>query len=546
MVKNESETHTQKNIVLCSNAGVNYNVNKILYGISIEKSIDITTQIINMLSENAIIILSIIDLHKYFADPYPNMAKKLIILDNNGIIPIKIFDEFNGKLYSNEYYLKFNHTELIINNSENMYIVSNNIQNEKCFNNADKILYGISEENSVDITIYMKNILNIDTIINLKTININALFGDPYPNKPKKIFVYCYSNVNPIKIFDEYNGNLTPNDYYFAFDNKPKNVYVVSNVGTGGANKYVNDLINHYQYVSFKYIRSKSDISKYTYHKNDIILMQHFLLTDIDPSDIIALKKTYNMTLLITIHDFTYLDTNILHNFGNQHSNYLNNNITIHPEIRGIFDVADVIIHPSLFTYNEYGKYFNTKNFKYIYHNDVEIDKTAKYLPLINNKTINIGILHYYDECKGSEYIDYLKSKYKIYKNFDINFFIVGQNIPSYEQKDFYEYVLKYNLHCLTYLNKWGETHGYCLTYGLNSGLPLIYNNFGSYKERIINKDHYFKVFEKEDETGDNEKLSLVFEKLLDYIIENNGKFTKINKSFEIKYNKLYNDIFSK
>ena len=32
-------------------------------------------------------------------------------------------------------------------------------------------------------------------------------------------------------------------------------------------------------------------------------------------------------------------------------------------------------------------------------------------------------------------------------------------------------------------LNEWGETYGYLLTKIINSGLPLLYNNFGAVKE---------------------------------------------------------------
>lgn len=61
-----------------------------------------------------------------------------------------------------------------------------------------------------------------------------------------------------------------------------------------------------------------------------------------------------------------------------------------------------------------------------------------------------------------------------------------------------------------------------------------MYNNIGSYKERIPQKDHYFKVIDDECQYYDRELLKKQFEKMLDYIIENNGKYNHMNKSYAL------------
>jgi hypothetical protein len=139
-------------------------------------------------------------------------------------------------------------------------------------------------------------------------------------------------------------------------------------------------------------------------------------------------------------------------------------------------------------------------------------------------------------------------NKYKTYKTYKINWLISGVNIPRYKEIEFYDFVKTYNIHALTFLNKWAETWCYTLTKAINSGLPIIYNNFGAFKERIITKEHYFKVYETENEIVDTAAENVLyntFEKLLEYVITNNGKFPNITNDDQTKilYNTYYDTL---
>ena len=68
-------------------------------------------------------------------------------------------------------------------------------------------------------------------------------------------------------------------------------------------------------------------------------------------------------------------------------------------------------------------------------------------------------------------------------------------------------------------MNKFGETYCYSLSKFLKSGLPIIYNNIGAFKERIPIKEYYFKVFDSEKDIILNSTLENKFIELLDYII---------------------------
>ena len=140
-----------------------------------------------------------------------------------------------------------------------------------------------------------------------------------------------------------------------------------------------------------------------------------------------------------------------------------------------------------------------------------------------------------------------MREKYNFYKGYKINFLLVDVNIPKYDENDWYNFIIKYNFHCLLHLNKFGETYSYCLTKSINSGLPILYNNIGSFKERIPNNiDHYIKVTETEIEYINSDLLFTQFEKMMDYIIDNNGLFDISKSNNIIKYNSLCDFIFNK
>ena len=334
---------------------------------------------------------------------------------------------------------------------------------------------------------------------------------------------------------------------------KNKNIFIITNNTGGGSIKYLDDIINHYKNVDFIYIKNKNDLYRQKYNVNDILFIQHLLFTDITIVEIIEIKLTFGLKIYISIHDFYWLNDVILYTFPSDycvHNNYLKDNININTDILKLFESADIIIHPSKFTFDIYSKYFNDINFKIVHHNDYLINQNIINVQKISKNMINIGVLHTYSICKGSQYIEMLRCKYKTYNSYNINWCIIGETIPPNNETEFFDYIKKYNIHCLTYLNKWGETWCYSLTKGINSGLPIIYNNFGSFKERIPhNKENIFMVYNNENNSDDCEQLYTTFIKILDYIILNNkenlNKKDNIpNTNLTIQYNDFYNNIF--
>ena len=320
-------------------------------------------------------------------------------------------------------------------------------------------------------------------------------------------------------------------------------VYVISNhTAGGGADKYVKDIKNIYDNdVIFINVKEDTELRKITFRKKDIIFLQYLFGTDIQIHTILDIQKIYNCSLVISIHDFYWLKNKVLYEFDDSNSwqnAYLQENISICPTIKKLFDSANQILHPSRFTWNVFEKYFSADHFKLVHHNDCLDYKIHKVISPIINKRINIGVLHYYNVYKGKDMIEKLRSKYNTYNGYTIHWVIVGINVPPYKENEFYEYISKYNINCLTFLNQWGETWCYSLTKAFHSGLPIIYNNFGAFRERIPeNTEHYFKAYEHESEQ-DPQQLYNTFEKMIDYLISHDESTRRI------VYNDYYDSLF--
>ena len=327
------------------------------------------------------------------------------------------------------------------------------------------------------------------------------------------------------------------------------NVYIINNVNGGGTLKYKNDIKAKYKHVNFVEVPNKKILDSINFNMNDLLFVQQLLFTDLVPRDILNIKYKYASKIIISIHDFCWV-TEGLNNYPKNtyyHWSYLVPNIKIHHDIIELFAHADLIIHPSKFTYDVYRKWFPTDNFIVSYHNDYLVDYSTKRIPPIINHQINIGVMHEYMEYKGSEVISYLVNNIIRYKGYSLNYLIVGKTIGIYQEDEFYEYIKKNNIHFLLLLNKWGETYCYSLTKYINSGLPILYNNIGACKYRIPpNVEHYKKVIDNELEYKNiNNVIGEKMNTMLNYIIRENGKYNKENTSTIIQYSPLFENLFN-
>ncbi len=284
-------------------------------------------------------------------------------------------------------------------------------------------------------------------------------------------------------------------------------MFIVGNNNLGGTGKYIRDLCS-FSIKEISFITNKYELNN---SMAETLLIQQLTHTDITCDDLIDSGLKY----YITIHDFCWFNKkiNFVYSELEYHGIYLTK-VSIRSDVLKLFSKAKTVIFPSRFIMNEYSKYFRSRNFLYCPHIDEKIN--INQIRIKTNLEINIGICHNFIICKGKNLLEHLSYFYRNYKGLSINFIRV-----EYDETNFYEKLEEYNIHGLTALNVYGESYCYALTKFMNSGLPIIYNNIGSFKERIPKTKHYFPVFDNElDIVEENYSiLNAKFEKFLDYLM---------------------------
>ena len=322
-------------------------------------------------------------------------------------------------------------------------------------------------------------------------------------------------------------------------------VFIIHNNRKGGVDKYVSDIMNVYNNNEYIFIENKEMLYNQNYTEDDKLFIQNLLYCDIKIENILSLYNTFQYKIIIAIHDFIWLCQEH-HNYTNDIPYaYLNSNISVPNEVKQLLSLAEKVIMNSQFTHDIYSSYFDPSNFTLCYPNDYKVQPGIKNIPEIKNGCINIGIFSPLCKFKGEIYVHYLKDKFECDT---IKFQIVGQNIPYYKEKEFYDYIRKYNINGFLMLNEWGETYGYLLTKIINSGLPLLYNNFGAVKERIdFTQEHYFKAYYNEHINDINDEYSVLdsqFNKFVEYINTNHGTVEDMNEDFTIITTPIYDELF--
>ena len=283
---------------------------------------------------------------------------------------------------------------------------------------------------------------------------------------------------------------------------EPPPLIVICNHLHGGSFKFIKDIINAYYHEPFinkvtivKCKKScKKEIMKY---KNSlvkpIVLLQYFLFTNLNVSDIINLYEVVPFRLIIPIHDWYWLCYPYPIYYKSEINCKYLDKLKLSKKTIKLFNISKKIICPTEFLYKTINNLYNSS--KVIFNPWIDIsmslDLNPNVLEIVDN-TINIAMLHELCEYKGSEILETLMNGFTEYKNYKIKYYFIGENsLPRYEE-NMQEHIIKYNIHGLLHLNKWKETYCYALTKSLNSGLPIFFNNIGAYETRIPLVEKYF------------------------------------------------------
>jgi glycosyltransferase involved in cell wall biosynthesis len=379
-----------------------------------------------------------------------------------------------------------------------------------------------------------------------------------FKKKVKKSFIILKRDGISIfskKVFKHFTNSRVQNS---LLENKKtsnikpiKSVYFISNVLTGGASKYICDLIDNFDtcYLRFVQIKNISDIDFYKmqFMKDDILLFQYFFNSDIKYEDILYIKEKYRLKLIIPVHDFYFLSKSVgdLYHFNIKvHENHTGK-LLFQPQIINLLKLADLIIYPTKFVKKIYDSVFVFDNTCVSRHIDYKILNYLN-IPKVEGD-INIGVINDVHFPKGATCYPLLFN-IKEYKGHRIVYHIFGHSKIDahnvvfhgpYNEEEIFLLLQRHNIHGLAFLNEQPETYSYALTKGINSGLPILYSNIGAYTERLCDNKKFFPVDSLID-------INVDFKKMLDFVLKNQGSYLS-DKIIEIDKDipNLYKDLFS-
>ena len=264
-----------------------------------------------------------------------------------------------------------------------------------------------------------------------------------------------------------------------------KTVYYLNKNHSGGSWHFSENLFFHInrcnEYIKFKQISDKNDLNSIC--SKDVIFIQYFFDYKIKIEDILSVKNKTNCKLIISLHDFVWVDNPYIHDHPEKA--HLKENIKINEDVINLFDSANFIVSPSKYVTNEYRKFFKNCNIVNIPRFDYKINyDNVHYKPIKDE--LNIGVIHRICIYKGKEYYDFFK---KI-KHVKFNDRLIKINLIPITYNYFDVFKRLDNIHCLTFFNYYPETYNQALSKGIMTGLPIIFNSIGAATERMLDDNN--------------------------------------------------------
>jgi len=383
---------------------------------------------------------------------------------------------------------------------------------------------------------------------------LNKVTNDPNESS-EFVFVSAWNEWNEQAVLepnneDGYDYLMTLSKTYLEYYNNPKKKCILNICHKGGGTeKYMNDLKNifpEYHFINFINFEYNIDYD-ILYNNINLIHINSILFNNLKTNYYYFFDKFFkNIEKYITIHDYQWLfpdEPNILKDYFETKG--VNAENTYFFEY--ILSLCSKIIFPSINIYNNYAKYINLNNYgnkiHIIPHNDKLINHNFLYIPDIHNMEINVAFVGNFVSYKGSSLFKNIVDKYQFYNNYHIKYHIYGhidfqeyQNINSniiihnvYKDENIVKSLHNDSIHGIMHLSLFEESYCYALTNSINSGIPIIYVDRGSFRERLGEKVKYFG-----SEVDDFENTLI---KAFEYIILHKGSnfYYDTNKNIQPK-----------
>jgi hypothetical protein len=215
-------------------------------------------------------------------------------------------------------------------------------------------------------------------------------------------------------------------------------------------------------------------------------------------------------------------------------------NINDAKEILSIFDKVVFNSNNCYYNYIKYG--CNIKNF-FILNSVPDINFYNKQIFPPKKEKYNIGIIGQIT-CKhkgkflADKIISMINNVYETKYEFVIfgEYELLKNNVTvtgKYANDKIFSLIKEKDIDFFIFLSVFEETYSFTLSIALHTGLPIIYNNIGSYTERLINCNNSFPFYE-------NNCKDIIY--ILDEIHRNSANFIN-EKNLPDEYPSLYNNI---
>ena len=247
------------------------------------------------------------------------------------------------------------------------------------------------------------------------------------------------------------------------------------------------------------------------------ILINHLLIRLPDGTHVIyerlfeqiTIKCKYEKIICI-IHDYYLL-------FPDNPNPVMLENLTNVPDrkrlafIHKVFGKCDMIVFNSHNCFKNYNKFVNMSKYKYIITNTTPDILTNNYNVFPPKKPVyTIGIIGHIDaKHKGLHLLQKINQIPQLSRHVFKVFGAGATSLPhrnfyksnvrlfgEYNHDNIYQFIEQEKIDCFMFVSVFEETWSYTLSIAMQTGLPIIYNDIGSYRERLYGRDNAFPFTE--------------------------------------------------
>lgn len=312
--------------------------------------------------------------------------------------------------------------------------------------------------------------------------------------------------------------------------NLKSNVLSISHNFGGGTQTYIDNLNKLYKCNHEIVIKSDSELgvisnsvigNKVTYTcdamgllpliTKQMIVMVHHLLYKNSNNHFTINKKLFRIVAQAPYHKLIFVvhDYFLLYPFNPNPIKYITDTLTPNCDDLGfaneVFGKCDLIVFNSYSCLNNYKKYINFDNYNYIVTNTPPDILTINYniYPILK-PAYNIGVIgHIFAEHKGMYLLrdisQLLGDTHQI-KVFgcnvnDVRVGFYNTNVTllgKYTNDMIFKLIDEQNIDFFMFVSVFEETYSFTLSIAMKTGLPIFYNDIGSYRERLYGRQNAY------------------------------------------------------